>query len=1110
VTNPVWRRTRPAALLGMLPLVFPAACSSDGRSPPPEPLDASVQTAQVCVDSDGDGYGVGCARGLDCDDQDPTVGVECFCDEQQPGCPCDSPDAMARCGRVTAVVAGQTFCGEGVSTCANGVWGECILNPATTSSESKVGLLRRSLLGLGGPAACVADPCSPHCMTFVDTPGDIGVDPDAGLRETDAGISLAGDPGPVGPPIGGGFGCRGGSYPATTGACAHHICEVGSVLSGSCDETQPATTHPTLFSDSFTNGNALGWTLDSTWAIGSATSSSGHTTGNADPSTDATPGSDNNVAGTVLGGNIGGATVLFSDTFSNLNAWTETGEGDWNTEALSSSAGYPATGSGSNAAHSDTCTTSCTITLTSAVNLSGYASASLDLLRFLDENLDTGEYLKLEAYNGTSWATLFNWTSEVYDDDTWHAEHFDLAASYRVSGFKIRFVTMESSSNEHVHVDDVQISVPPASATRWLTSPTFNATTVNGAVSLEFKRWLNIESPASRAAKVEVYDGTSWVNLWTNTAAVSDNAWSTQTFDLTPYKSAAMKLRFGWTGAAASKVSGWNLDDVVVTGTHTPPPIPGCVDAVCNQDPTCCSTSWHAGCLALILSKCQITCSRDRATSACVACYNSTTETTDYDGDGYSRAQGDCLECDATINPGAFDFPGNSLDENCDGTADNEATNCDGALAPGGDAWAHARAIGLCKVAGGGSWGVTGASFVKADGTTACTDSKQYYIASDYGSGNLPTNGTQMAVYSSGTARDKTDPGWVLPNGNGYDANTTSSPKYSVPPAAGCHAGTAGLDSCGLKLTIRAPTNARSFSFNFDFFTAEYPEWLCTSYNDAFVAYYDGSLNTQADRNVSFDSLGNPVSVNNGFFTIPGWPPPATGTNPLLDGTGHDGVCNNNLTGSTYKPNSICGGSTGWLVTSAPVASGETITLQFSIWDTGDHKWDSAVLLDNFAWSATEASITTARYEPGNSISTTLEPSSFIRDYDATTVCTADQVPVWSLWSWTSSVPSDSRIEFFVSAASTVAELDGAPEDRLMFSDPPGPSARAGQNAMAQSASPSTQNGSVLVDEALRANGRDPSPNAVRIRSYLVPSTDGMSAPVLNDWNLEFTCVDNV
>jgi hypothetical protein len=34
-------------------------------------------------------------------------------------------------------------------------------------------------------------------------------------------------------------------------------------------------------------------------------------------------------------------------------------------------------------------------------------------------------------------------------------------------------------------------------------------------------------------------------------------------------------------------------------------------------------------------------------------------------------------------------------------------------------------------------------------------------------------------------------------------------------------------DSVNLKLTIRVPTNARSFSYQFKFYSAEFPEYLC-------------------------------------------------------------------------------------------------------------------------------------------------------------------------------------------------------------------------------------------------------------------------------------------
>src|SRR5205085_9640837 len=44
------------------------------------------------------------------------------------------------------------------------------------------------------------------------------------------------------------------------------------------------------------------------------------------------------------------------------------------------------------------------------------------------------------------------------------------------------------------------------------------------------------------------------------------------------------------------------------------------------------------------------------------------------------------------------------------------------------------------------------------------------------------------------------------------------------------------FDAIALELVVRAPTNAKSFSFDFDFYTFEYTEFVCSEFNDAFVA----------------------------------------------------------------------------------------------------------------------------------------------------------------------------------------------------------------------------------------------------------------------------------
>lgn len=142
-------------------------------------------------------------------------------------------------------------------------------------------------------------------------------------------------------------------------------------------------------------------------------------------------------------------------------------------------------------------------------------------------------------------------------------------------------------------------------------------------------------------------------------------------------------------------------------------------------------------------------------------------------------------------------------------------------------------------------------------------------------------------------------------------------------------------DDIALEVTLRAPSNATGYSYNFDFYSFEYPEWVCTSYNDQYIALVDPAPVGSINGNISFDSLANPVSVNVAFFEV------CAGCNlgtAELQGTGFD----------TWDD----AGATSWLVTTAPVGPMEEITIRFTIWDTGDAAWDSTVLLDNFRWIA--------------------------------------------------------------------------------------------------------------------------------------------------------------
>ena len=131
-------------------------------------------------------------------------------------------------------------------------------------------------------------------------------------------------------------------------------------------------------------------------------------------------------------------------------------------------------------------------------------------------------------------------------------------------------------------------------------------------------------------------------------------------------------------------------------------------------------------------------------------------------------------------------------------------------------------------------------------------------------------------------------------------------------------------DTTTLTLTLAVPVWASSFSFDLNFMSAEYPEWVGTAFNDFFFA----NLTSQAySGNISFDANGTPIEINNAFFSVT-W-------SSSLAGTGFDGGV---------------GGGTGWLTTTSPVQPGETATLEFTIGDIADGIYDSTVLLDNFQW----------------------------------------------------------------------------------------------------------------------------------------------------------------
>ena len=342
----------------------------------------------------------------------------------------------------------------------------------------------------------------------------------------------------------------------------------------------------------------------------------------------------------------------------------------------------------------------------------------------------------------------------------------------------------------------------------------------------------------------------------------------------------------------------------------------------------------------------------------------------DLDGDGFTTCDGDC--CDvagpgcpdpASVNPGAFDVPGNGVDDDCNGAADDAPAACDAALASDSSrALDYAAAIDLCQTTTdpGVRWGVLSAGLVLADGTGA-PDAAQASIRTAFGAtGSL--SGSALVVLSTGHAAATGQanppfaafqPGFVVGTSSPAPADWLAANGGAMPAAPGCPApsGTAVNDPVMLVLRIRVPTNARSFELPIRYLTSDYPEWACSPFTDRAVVLLDsswtGSPANPGDKNLAVyrtpGGLDYPLDVNlasgnTGLFTacVNGNLGCAMGATPgttntcaeiaSLSGTGLDGSDPGNC-----DAGSLVGGGTGWLAVRGNVVGGEVITLRIGL-----------------------------------------------------------------------------------------------------------------------------------------------------------------------------------
>jgi hypothetical protein len=355
-------------------------------------------------------------------------------------------------------------------------------------------------------------------------------------------------------------------------------------------------------------------------------------------------------------------------------------------------------------------------------------------------------------------------------------------------------------------------------------------------------------------------------------------------------------------------------------------------------------------------------------------------ESPDFDGDGWGRCHGDCCDLESEcsdpelVNPGAYEILSNGLDDDCDlATSDSSAPDFCSTVPDFSTVTAAqmAEAMDLCQTTTANpalaqkKWGLISAQQLNADGSSPVTlrladiQDWQSAVLTAYGTAISPQSGSTMVGMSTGRMRDTDDAGYAAPNVGTDFASDGSPPAVYLAAHSGvlpssigcsgtCPTGSGANDSVNLRLTIRVPTNVQGFRYKYRFFSSEYWSYSCSTFNDFSLALLTTiASGIPADRNIAFDTINNPVSVNNGFFeacqakgcyTCPLGVGPLAGTGMELDDP---------LGGAGTQ---ATGGGTDWLVVQAPVLPGETMVLDLMVFDVGDNTLDSVLLLDQFEW----------------------------------------------------------------------------------------------------------------------------------------------------------------
>ena len=162
-----------------------------------------------------------------------------------------------------------------------------------------------------------------------------------------------------------------------------------------------------------------------------------------------------------------------------------------------------------------------------------------------------------------------------------------------------------------------------------------------------------------------------------------------------------------------------------------------------------------------------------------------------------------------------------------------------------------------------------------------------------------------------------------------HDCSNTLAGQWKPSPKA--------FDIFYMEFQTVVPPGTFGFALDLAFFSAHYPEYNASDYNDMAIVWAESEAYV---GNVAYLRNGNkfrPMSLPD--LVTAGWFPYDGALAPELEGTGYDGA------------DAMQGGASRWMTLEAPAAPGEALTVAIAILDIGDYFRDSALLLDHWRWS---------------------------------------------------------------------------------------------------------------------------------------------------------------